>query len=807
MRYDAAPRMQRRCSPRQALRPSYGARRRPRPSRRSPSGLARGLGVLLVILAACGEEARPSLRSEDPLARRAAARALARNPAEAVESLDDLLAALEPPGARNEVSAALAAAGPDAVGALVERLSSRDGGLRLAALAALHRIGSPRSRAAILPLTRDRFPVVRHEAVAALERLRALAAREQRAVAQAQEARDPSPATLRLDLLPQGVAPPAAVRFEGVALEEEIRPAVEASPGHPLETPPFEATPGSALAFAFGRLAPAAAGEFPEARFEVEVREDPGGETLAAFSRRLGTGEEDLGWKTARLDLSRFAGRRVRARFEVDLTGDPAGASPSPLAGAAPRVPRWLWARPRLQRPCAAGPPSILLVSIDTLRADHLGCYGYPRPTSPTIDALAREGVRFDPAISQAPWTTPSHMSLFTSLVPSTHKVNQDWARFQSFQKGRGGYRPLADGVPTLATWLQSAGYRTLAITGGGTVAGALGFARGFDVYREDASQLHPGIVSRLGTWLDDVSGAPFFLFLHTFEVHSPYSRGAFLSDVLPPPERDRLQRFLDDHRRPTGLVRKLIGELKAMDRFQPDVCRALYDGGIRFTDDFLGWLLDDLRARGLLDRMILVVLSDHGEEFADHSPTGFYGSHGWSLFDELIRVPLIVRLPGGTGGGRVVTTPVQLLDVAPTLLDLAGIEVPASLQGRSLAGALAGVSDPPTPWTWSEATDTGLEWKAMRSATMKYILAVTPEGGERTGIPGEPRGEKLFDLQADPGEETNLHEAKPELVQQLRRELLQRFRSWGREGVAARRSIELTEEQKKRLRALGYIR
>jgi arylsulfatase A-like enzyme len=464
-----------------------------------------------------------------------------------------------------------------------------------------------------------------------------------------------------------------------------------------------------------------------------------------------------------------------------------------------------------------AGPwTNVILISIDTLRADRLGCYGYERPTSPVLDDLAANGARFARAISQAPWTTPSHMSLFTGLYPSEHGLNLGWAEFRSFRDGRGGYRRLQPEIPTLAERLRAHGYRTLARTGGGTVAGELGFARGFDEYLEPKrgprsgrrlprSKLRPELLADLVAWVESSRDAPFFLFFHTFEVHAPYLHAELARPLLDDAERAHLDRFFTEplRGRPLEALRE---HLERGGLFRAEVTSAMYDSGIRHTDAFLGRLFAELRQLGLWERTLILVTSDHGEEFGEHDPERFYDAHCRTLYDELLHVPLILHAPGLVPPGVVIDEVVELVDVAPTMLELLGLPAPEGISGRSLAALLRGGTGDPNASALSEAVCSGPEQKSLRTARHKYVAAFDAPGGERSGIPGPRRWQRLFDLERDPGEQHDALRARPELVETLRARLGAALAPSSERGFARGTGPGPSEDLLRRLRELGYL-
>ena len=455
---------------------------------------------------------------------------------------------------------------------------------------------------------------------------------------------------------------------------------------------------------------------------------------------------------------------------------------------------------------CRGGPAieNVLLISIDTLRADRLGSYGHDANTSPTLDDLAAKGVRFSQVITQSPWTTPSHMSLMTSLPPSSHTVNQDFRQFLRHQRGKGKFRILPDRVLTLAELFQARGFRTLALTGGGTMEGALGFARGFDEYLTSARKLKPETWTQLVGWLSDPDPRPFFLFFHTFEVHAPYLHIEDARPLMSEEQADALQAFIDAN--PEMTEQQLKKYLEKEDLFRVEITSKLYDSGVRSMDRFLGRLFEELRERGLWDKTMVVVTSDHGEEFADHRPNKFYNVHCDTHYDEMVRVPLIFHVPGRWQDGAVIDDQVRLIDVAPTILELAGLPIPSQMRGFSLVPLMENGRWDRRLEAFTEAGCIGAEWKTLRSERYKYAAIFDPNLRDRTGISGEPKWQKLFDLQEDPKEKANLIKVQPELLARMRTRLYQYFQEEALPVSGGERSLEAGDELADELRALGYI-
>ena len=330
--------------------------------------------------------------------------------------------------------------------------------------------------------------------------------------------------------------------------------------------------------------------------------------------------------------------------------------------------------------PDPAAVRAVILVDVDTLRADHLSAYGYARQTSPNIDAFARRAVQFDWAFSQAPNTLPSQTSILTSLYPSTHLVLHDGDR-------------LAPAVVTLAERFQEAGFATGAFIDGGYMKSQFGLDQGFDTYFDiNGGGLAVG-ESHIGKWLAEQSQGRFFLLIHTYDVHTPYAprepfRSRFLADLAAPtPGFEPTSEALESIR-----MSQYTAEPRSLAGRDLEYARALYDGEVALVDDWFGRFLRQLDDLGLTDSTVVALVSDHGEEFQEH---------GSVLHEKLYRtvthVPLVVRAPGARNGRRVGET-VETIDLAPTLLELAGVAAPAADEGmqgdprdgRTVAGTLA---------------------------------------------------------------------------------------------------------------------
>jgi arylsulfatase len=323
----------------------------------------------------------------------------------------------------------------------------------------------------------------------------------------------------------------------------------------------------------------------------------------------------------------------------------------------------------------------VLVVLVDALRADHLGCYGYPRPTSPTIDSLAARGVVFERAHSQAPWTKPSVASLLTGTYPIQHGVFT----------GSAGDTPghitsdvLADELLTMAEAFKGAGYATAAFVHNAQISSFMGFDQGFDIYAENLGDA-ASLTSRFLEWLEAETRRPFFAYLHYLDPHWPYTPPDSLRQLFPVPEGTRQDFNTVNWKIFEREIREGIVQLTPRDA---EAMAALYDGEIRFVDSQLARLLDRLGTTGEGERTVLVLTADHGEEFLDHGGVG----HGQTLYEEVLHVPLLIVGPE-TPATRV-PDPVETVDILPTLLELTGQEIPEGLPGRPLRPLWEGRED-----------------------------------------------------------------------------------------------------------------
>ncbi len=455
-------------------------------------------------------------------------------------------------------------------------------------------------------------------------------------------------------------------------------------------------------------------------------------------------------------------------------------------------------------------PRSVLFYLVDTCRHDRMAYDGYERETTPFLEWLAERSVVFEACYSQAPWTKPSMASMLSSQYPSTTGVYKMLDR-------------LPSKFVTLPEVLQSNGIYTAGFSANIVMGNTLSaFAQGFDhfvestdINRGDPIRFASGSAKKLNDhafrWLDATDHWPMFLYLHSVDPHEEYE-----------PEPEYLSQFADPNRHDQYRLewKKLLqsrppipGLYVTQDNFDRTGVDSgsfishgsdLYDADIRANDDQMKILWDKLKEDGWGDDFIFVFTSDHGEEFFDHGGT----CHGYSLYDEMIRVPLMIYAPGLLPGGKKITTPVRSLDIYPTICDLLGVDAPDDLEGESLVPLIRGSAKASDRLILSEHREDAAARRigqgsgvlvSVRQGRWKFILNQTS-----SQLIERPRFE-LYDLDADPEETTNLSEQHPEVVKELEAEVID-FISEHREDASIDDWRQIDEKVLAQLRALGYI-
>ena len=448
--------------------------------------------------------------------------------------------------------------------------------------------------------------------------------------------------------------------------------------------------------------------------------------------------------------------------------------------------------------------PNVLIVMIDTLRADHLGCYGHGRNTSPNIDRIAVGGARFERAYSAAPWTPPSIASLFSSLYPASHHVLQYGGLYATRGAALQGDQ-LPQEIETLAELFSRGGYQTAAFVCNPWVTVREGFDQGFDRFDDSlarleelppAAAINAAALEFLNTKRDP--SRPWLMYLHYMDVHAPYNA----------PDRFR-EPFVEEVRRTartTGISAEERSRLGGLRNIEPTTVRkdpqwvdqpaywsALYDAGIAHLDDQFGAFYEQLRERGELKNTIVVVLADHGEELYDHG--GW--DHGFSLYDHQLHVPLIVSWPGHTAPGGTVSSIVGLVDVFPTLCELCKLPGPVLSQGSSFAALVLGGPSEDQRIAFAEGVKKDECLKAVYFEGSKLVL----HQKEFYAL--------LFDLDSDPGEQSPLQpsETTRAVFQALKAKaegVMTKSTELGMNIPAA--STPLPDDVRERLRSLGYL-
>ena len=394
-------------------------------------------------------------------------------------------------------------------------------------------------------------------------------------------------------------------------------------------------------------------------------------------------------------------------------------------------------------------PLNVLLITLDTTRADRLGCYGHSLAETPVLDRLAQQGVLFERAYAPVPLTLPSHASILTGLYPPEHGLHSN------------GQAALPQGIPTLATELQAAGYETGAFVAAFVLDDKFGLQRGFKTYDDDVSLAAPTphgdhqyrdaslVIDAAIMWLRPRSQKPFLCWVHLFDPHYPY--------------------------------------LAHEDQFGTQFKDRPYDAELSYVDGQIDRLISTLQKSGALEHTVIVVVGDHGESLGEHGEL----THGMTVYDATIRVPLIVLSPEEGRPGHRVAEPVSLVDLTPTLLDRVGLQPLPQASGRSLRSALRGEPLTPTPcYAETDEPYVTAHWSPLRAIITpqwKYVRS--------------PRAE-LYDLVADPQELRNLATRSPAQLQKMDSELTSWEERMNQPLVA---NVSLSEQELRTLRSLGY--
>lgn len=481
--------------------------------------------------------------------------------------------------------------------------------------------------------------------------------------------------------------------------------------------------------------------------------------------------QEDRSWLDAKINLKDYSGKEGKIIVET--------RNNSPCAIA--------WSNPVIYRTREKGIP-VILISLDALRPDHLHCYGYNRETSPYLDALAQESVLFENAISQSHWTLPAHMSLMTSLYPSTHKVYIE--------------RELEKSKITLPQLLRKNGFKCFGFATHTRLRPEYGFARGFDSYIYEEYDFHEKratadkVTSRAMNFATEHEDRDIFIFLHYFDIHSPYmppGRYATLFDTTY--TGDITGRDFRSFTKPVDNIfadpRNEISERDLAHMV------ALYDGEVAHIDYYVGMLLNHLKAEGMYENALIMVTSDHGEELWEHRSIG----HN-TLYDEVIRVPLIIKLPEEMECRRIKDV-IQSIDIFPTVLDILGI-LSSHNQGRSLLPLIENTKE----WHSEVYSERLSSWNrneygiAVRTNKYKYIYTTRFDTHDFTSFQKHDEIKELYNIDADPRETENIIHTEEEVAEHFQ-EKVDAFISHTME------TYKLSEKEKidKRIRELKMLK
>jgi arylsulfatase A-like enzyme len=506
-----------------------------------------------------------------------------------------------------------------------------------------------------------------------------------------------------------------------------------------------------------------------EVTFSISIQ--VGSKSHEIFNETLNS-KSSKGWKLHRADLSSFAGQEVKIIFQTRGKKETFA----------------FWGDPQILTQRENNEFNVILISIDTLRADHLSSYGYPRKTSPNMSVLAKDGVLFKNAISQAPWTYPSHAAMLTSLYPS--------AMGYEFSLDNTGSSDsfLPRNATTLSEVLKYNGYLTAGFVGGGPIASDRGFSRGFSYYNEKWTEKIEIAYNEITNWISKYQKDKFFLFFHTFEVHE-----------YPPGNHEIFASKMDSS---AGIERTI----------------ALYDGKIKLVDDYIGLLIQFLKRLNLDKKTLLIITSDHGETFNENGLMG----HGYDLNDNLLKIPLIFHLPGKLPKNLKVDQQVRTIDIMPTILDILNIPLNEKIDGESLRIFFEKKSEDRI--AFSEATSfyeyiSKLNPTSIRTNQHKYIEyppldpKLFKELKTRTFVNSHfsanfyeknPKSE-LYDLVKNPKEPSdeliNDKLLKNKYSKEIRNFKRANAKKWAAlKSKGGEKGIALRNETRNRLQALGYL-
>lgn len=544
-----------------------------------------------------------------------------------------------------------------------------------------------------------------------------------------------------------------------------------------------------------------------EASFEIEVNVSAGCEINLGYASSLEdahrvfrvTGFTEAGEQTRLIEAvvdgilswvdQRYAvpkGGFHRLHFEIE--GDRPGA---------------FWSRPIAYCQTEEEPQNlknVILVSLDTLRADRLGAYANPHGLTPEMDRIAAEGTLFEHAYASYPSTLSSHVSLFTGFHPTQHGILS------------GSSSKIPTDAKTLARAFSGAGYQTAAFTENAYVASGWGFAAGFDRYHDGADLVQRGeftgeadkTFSLALDWLETRANAPFFLFVHTYKVHNPYNPTEEQILKLQQERGSHYRGYFGTEFNGESEIGFNLGKV-ALSRRDREQIELLYDAEVVALDAQVGRLQRTLEKLELADDTLLVLISDHGEEFFQH---GFVG-HGKSLHQQVLRVPMILRLPNRVPAGRRISDPVGLIDLGPTISELAGIGYPYDrAPARSLVNEIMGTATGPARPVFSELRATSVACEDPRTDFAKpcpYDAVSVREGSFGFIHRAVAGSSELFNYEDDPEERSNVARRRAERTAYFE-SLVSEYRSEVEATKMRSEPKRIDPDIQEKLKALGYV-
>lgn len=505
--------------------------------------------------------------------------------------------------------------------------------------------------------------------------------------------------------------------------------------------------------------------------FEIDVD----GESVFAETIRRRFGNH---WLRRQVDLGTFAGREVAVTFTTRFSETPFVDATALASEGLSILPAW--GHPVLGGVSTATQrPDLILISIDCLRSDHVGAYGHTRPTTPNIDALARDAAVFENTVSVSSWTLPTHMSMLTGLMPTEHGLTRS--------------RKRASDVPYLPEIASREGYETLGVVSGLYLSPTFGYEQGFDVYRALIDEPAATLVDAARDLFFAEPHRPRFLFLHFFDAHWPYlPEDAYLEQVGGRPKEI------------SDLLKNVINRRPPADAGQIEDTKTLYDAELAYIDAQLGRFFDELKSSGRYDDALIVLTADHGEGFYEHE----LWQHSEIIYNEVTRIPLIVKGPHGADARRV-SELVSQLGIFPTFLEALELDTPFDHPGLlSLSENRAEFPERVlTEIIWEANETRGPFIKlAATKGELKYVATFSGELGDERFVSTLAK-EELYDLSRDPGERSNLLPEGADRIGELRgqvRDYLDVVRA--RRAGGGGDSIVVNDELAEKLRALGYV-